>query len=303
MVVDTSLKPELIDIIRVGNTLGEGVQWNDMTETLWWTDIQARLIYSYHPASGKLFKSPTPERLCSFGFVMGRAEIIAAFDRGLALYNPVSKDINWLKCPDGSGAGIRFNDGKVDRQGRFWTGTMVEAGDPLIQPEGNLYCIDAEYKLTIHESGIGISNGLCWSPESDRMYFADSCRRIIYSYDFETEPGTIDNRTIFVLTENGAFPDGADVDCDGCLWSAHWGSGKVVRYTPAGKTDIVLDLPVSQPTCVAFGGTDLGLLFVTSAQEGLDKAELFREPDAGNVFVYQAGISGLPASRFIRKEE
>ena len=297
------MKAELVDIIKVGNTLGEGVQWNDMTETLWWTDIQERLIYSYHPTSGRLFQSSTPERLCSFGFVMDRPEIIAAFDRGPALYDPVSKDIDWLECPEGSIAGIRFNDGKVDRQGRFWTGTMVEAGDPVIHAEGNLYCLDSECRLTVHESDIGISNGLCWSPESDRMYFADSCRRMIYVYDFESESGTIENRKIFVLTENGAFPDGADIDCDGCLWSAHWGAGQVIRYTPAGQKDIVLDLPVSQPTCVAFGGTDLGLLYVTSAKEGLDKAALFREPDAGSVFVYQVGIYGLPASRFIRNEE
>ena len=297
------MKPELIDIIKVGNTLGEGPQWNGRTETLWWTDIQERLIYSYHPASGRLFSSSAPERLCSFGFVMGRPEIIAAFDRGLALYHPVSKDIDWLDCPEGSGAGIRFNDGKVDRQGRFWTGTMVEAGDPLIRPEGNLYCIDAEYRLTVHESGIGISNGLCWNPESDRMYFADSCRRVIYSYDFESGSGTLENRNIFVLTGNGAYPDGADIDCNGCLWSAHWGAGQVVRYTPAGRKDMVLDLPVSQPTCVAFGGPDLDLLYITSAKEGLDKDALFREPDAGNVLVYQVGIVGLPASCFIQNEE
>ena len=297
------MKPKLIDIIRAGNTLGEGVQWDDVTETLWWTDIQDRFIYNYHPNSGRLKKYSTPERLCSFGFVEKKPEFVVAFDRGFALYNPVSKNIHWLKCPEGLGAGIRFNDGKVDRQGRFWAGTMVEGRDPTMYPEGNLYCLDAVYRLTVHESGIGISNGLCWSPESDRMYFADSCRKIIYSYDFESDSGTMENRNIFVLTGNDAYPDGADIDCEGCLWSAHWGGGQVVRYTPAGQKDIVLDLPVSQPTCVAFGGPGMDLLFVTSAKEGLDKARLFREPDAGNVFVYQVGISGLPASRFIKSED
>ena len=209
--------------------------------------------------------------------------------------------MTWLKYPEGLGRGIRFNDGKVDRQGRFWAGAMIEDRDPVLYREGNLYSIDGTNRLCKHESGIGISNGLCWSPESDHLYFADSSRRIIYNYEFNTGSGTIDNRKIFVMTENGAFPDGADIDCDGCLWSAHWGSGQVVRYTPAGKTDIVLDLPVSQPTCVTFGGPDLKLLFVTSATEGLENAKLCNQPNAGDVFVFQAEISGLPASRFIQK--
>ena len=297
------MKPRLIDIIRVGNTLGEGVQWNDVTETLWWTDIQARLIYSYHPADVRLMKFSTPERLCSFGFVKNEAEFIVAFDRGLALYNPVSKSIGWLKCPKGLGTGMRFNDGKVDRQGRFWVGTMVEGRDPVIFPEGNLYSLDGTYRLRKQESGIGISNGLCWNPNSDRLYFADSSRRIIYNYDFHSESGTIDNREVFVITESGAYPDGADIDCESCLWSAHWGAGQVVRYTPSGKKDIVLDLPVSQPTCVTFGGADLDLLFITSAKEGIEDSKLCKQPNAGDVFVFQVGISGLPTSRFIQKGE
>ena len=294
------MKPRLLDIIRAGNTLGEGVQWDDTTQTLWWTDIQARLLYSYHLASGHLMKSSTPERLCSFGFVEGEPDFIVAFDRGFALYNPVSKDINWLVRPEWPAGGIRFNDGKVDRQGRFWAGTMVEERDPVIHREGNLYSLDETYGLNKQESGIGISNGLCWSPESDCLYFADSSRRIIYNYQFDHESGTIDNQRVFVITDTGAFPDGAEVDCDGCVWSAHWGDGRVVRYTPAGKSDVVLELPVSQPTCVTFGGPDLDLLFVTSATDGLGDAQLAKEPHAGDVFVYEAGISGLPACRFIQ---
>ena len=178
---------------------------------------------------------------------------------------------------------------------------MVEERDPIIFPEGSLYSLDSTYRLRNQESNIGISNGLCWSPVSDCLYFADSSRRIIYNYDFDPGSGTIEGKNVFVITENGAFPDGADIDCEGCLWSAHWGAGKVVRYTPAGRADIVLELPVSQPTCVTFGGPDLDLLFVTSAKEGLEGAKLCKQPHAGDVFVFQAGISGFPTSRFIQK--
>ena len=294
------MKPQLLDIISVGNMLGEGVQWNDATESLWWTDIQARLLYRYHLPSERLSKFPTPERLCSFGFIENATDFIVAFDRGFALYNPVSQDITWLGRHEGLSHGIRFNDGKVDRQGRFWAGTMVENGDPLIRREGSLYSLDGTFVLHKHGSGIGISNGICWSPESRHMYFADSARRIIYSYEFDSDSGTIDNRKVFVETERGAFPDGAEIDNNGCLWSAHWGAGRVIRYTPEGKMDVVLSLPVSQPTCVTFGGQGHELLFITSAREGLGDDKLLKEPHAGDVFIFQVGVSGFPACRFIQ---
>ena len=293
------MKPALLDIIKAGNILGEGVQWDELTQTLWWTDIQARRLYRYRPANGALKQYPTPYRLCSFGFVARRAELIAAFDRGIALYDPTSTDSKPLQAPCELAAEVRFNDGKVDRQGRFWSGTMVEAGDPTLKAAGNLYSLDAEYRLRLHESGIGIANGLCWSPDAERMYFADSSRRTIYCYDFDPESGTMHNREVLAVTASGSAPDGAETDCDGCLWSAHWGAGKVVRYTPAGETDTILELPVTQPTCVTFGGADLDLLFVTSAREGLAEADLREQPEAGNVFVYRVGVSGLPVSRFI----
>lgn len=295
----SNVKLQLLDIIRAGNTLGEGVQWNDVTETLWWTDIQARRLCSYRPADGKLASFPTPERLCSFGFVRDDPGFIVAFDCGFARYNPVSKGITRLQRPEELDEGIRFNDGKVDRQGRFWAGTMVERGDPALRPEGGLYSLDGAYGMRKHDSGIGISNGLCWSLESDRLYFADSARRTIYRYEFDRDSGTISNRKVFAETGRGAFPDGAEIDRDGCLWSAHWGAGRVVRYTPEGKTDAVLTLPVSQPTCVTFGGPGHELLFITSAREGLDDDKLAGETHAGDVFVFQVGVSGLPACRFI----
>ena len=223
------MKPRLLDIIRVGNTLGEGVQWHNETETVWWTDIQARMLYRYHLPSSQLSQFSTPERLCSFGFIGNKPEFIVAFARGFALYNPVSGDTKWLVQPRGLSEGIRFNDGKVDRQGRFWAGAMVEKGDPLTNPAASLYSLDGSFTLNKQASGIGISNGLCWSPESERLYFADSARRTIYKYAFAPDSGIISNRETFATTGEGVFPDGAEIDCDGCLWSAHWGAGQVVR--------------------------------------------------------------------------
>ena len=291
---------QLLDIIKVGNVLGEGVQWSDATEALWWTDIHARRLYRYHLPSGRLSKFPTPERLCSFGFIENTEELIVAFDSRFALYQPISQVISTFKCPEGLSHDIRFNDGKVDRQGRFWAGTMVEKGDPAIRREGCLYSLDGAFELQEHVRGIGISNGLCWSPEAKYMYFADSAQRTIYRYEFNPNSGTIKNHKVFAKTASGAFPDGAEIDNDGCLWSAHWGAGQVVRYTPDGNIDAVLTLPVSQPTCVTFGGPGHELLFITSAKMGLKGDKLYKETHAGDVFVFRVGVSGLPACHFIQ---
>ena len=146
------MKPRLLDIIKVSNTLGEGVQWDDATECLWWTDIQARRFYRYNLPSGRLSKFQTPERLCSFGFVENKTDFIVAFDGGFALYQPASQEMTWLQRLEGLKRGIRFNDGKTDRQGRFWAGTMTEKGDPVSRSEGGLYSLDNTFKLRQHES-------------------------------------------------------------------------------------------------------------------------------------------------------
>jgi L-arabinonolactonase len=145
---------------------------------------------------------------------------------------------------------------------------------------------------------IQISNGICVSPDSRYFYFADSPRRVIYRYEFEADSGCLGARTVFAHTPDGAFPDGAAIDADGCLWSALWGAGRVVRYTPGGCVDTILPIPTCQPSCVAFGGRDLSDLFVTSARDGLSKQALAQEPEAGHLFVFRTCHVGLVESRF-----
>ena len=287
---------KLPKIIRVGNTLGEGITWDTRSQCVWWTDIQDRFLYRYNWKSESLDRYPTPERLCSFGVVEGSDELIVAFETGFARYNPYLDSIAWLARIETPGSGIRFNDGRVDRQGRFWAGTMAE--NKAGAGQGRLYCLDGAGKAHLRETGVTISNSLCWSPDSTKLYYADTPRRVIWSYDFDAGGGTISGRQVFAETPEGAFPDGATVDAEGFLWSAQWGASRVVRYAPDGRVDRVLELPVSQPTCVSFGGPGLDLLFITSAREGLSKNVLWREISAGDVFVLEAGVKGLPEPHF-----
>jgi sugar lactone lactonase YvrE len=286
-----------VDIIQAGNTLGEGVLWDSAGGRAWWTDIQEKRLLRYTPATGAVETFDLPERLGSFGFVENSTQIVAAFESGFALYQPETGALDWISRPPHDAKNIRFNDGRMDRQGRFWAGSMVE-GDG--EPRGKLYRLDGDGGCEVCATDIAISNSICFSPDGKAMYFADSPKQVIHRYALDPESGEISNRRIFATTPEDAFPDGAQVDCDGCVWSAHWGAGKVVRYTPDGRVDMTIDLPVTQPTCVAFGGDDMDLLFVTSARENRGIKDLERQPHAGNMFIYRVAARGMSDARYIR---
>ena len=285
----------LIETLRVKNELGEGVIWDAAGAAVWWTDIQGSTLYRYSPQDKKLEQWATPERLGSFALVANSDKLICGFASGFAYFNPVKGAIQWLSKIEQDNPGTRLNDGRADRQGRFWAGSMVEVGE---QGAGALYLIDHKLRVSSQISGLTISNGLCWSPDGKLMYHTDTPSRSIYRYDFDTVSGAISNQSLLVRTEKGCFPDGATVDAQGYIWSAQWGASRVVRYNPEGETDFILPLPVSQPTCVAFGGSDLNRLFVTSAYEGLDAEARATQPEAGNLFIFETDIKGIADPQF-----
>jgi L-arabinonolactonase len=235
-----------------------------------------------------------PERLGSFGFVEGSDKIVGAFESGFALYHPESAQLDWLARPEHEAVNMRFNDGRVDRQGRFWAGSMVEGEG---RPQGKLYCLQGAQPI-VCLTGIAISNSICFSADGRHLYFADTPQRTIVRYDIDAANGALGSRQIFVQTPQGAFPDGSNIDAQGHLWNAHWGAGRVVRYAPDGSISGEIDIPTMQPTCIAFGGKNLDLLFVSSARQHMSEETLARQPHAGDVFVYQLNVKGLTDARF-----
>jgi sugar lactone lactonase YvrE len=196
--------------------------------------------------------------------------------------------------PEAGKTVARFNDGKVDRQGRFWAGTMTEDEDT-----SSLYRLDADHTVHTMESGVMIANGLGWSPDQKRMYFTDSPRRLICVYDYDAASGNIENRRVFVeVPEVEGVPDGLTIDVEGCIWSAHWGGWKVTRYDPQGKVMEVIQMPVEFPTSCFFGGPDLSTLFITSARVTLDEAGRQAQPLAGDVFQVATDTKGFPAVKY-----
>lgn len=288
----------LIDTVRVKNELGEGVTWDHTASKVWWTDIQQRKLYRYDPETMQLEHWDTPERLCCFAPRENGQGLVAAFESGFAFYTPETAEFEWIVKLEADNPGTRFNDGRTDRNGRLWAATMVEDKKAATY-FGSLYCLNHDLSVTQTIGGLSIPNSLCWSPDGRTMYHTDTPSRQINRYDYNNECGTFDNQRSFITTKPDCYPDGSIVDARGFLWNAQWGSNTVVRYSPEGDQDLVVNIPASQPSCVAFGGRDLNLMFVTSAWQGLNNEARLADAEAGNLFVFQTDYSGLVEKGFI----
>jgi len=283
---------ELIAEIPCANILGEGVQWNHREQAVWWTDIKSSKIYRYHLASKKLQSWDTPEAVGCFAFAEHDERILLALASGFAWFEKSTGAIEWSAKPEAHLVGNRLNDGRVDRQGRFWSGSIVEQKNAPDQSAG-LFSLDVQGKTQQHLSGLSISNSLCWSLDSKKLYHADSPSHQIKVYDFDAQTGTLGDGKVFVQTSASVEPDGSCIDAEGCLWNAEWGGSRLVRYNAEGIQIDELKTLVTQPTCMAFGGEDMNLLFVTSARIGLSEDALAAQPQAGNLFIYRTNIKGV----------
>ncbi|MBS0640632.1 MAG: SMP-30/gluconolactonase/LRE family protein, partial [Proteobacteria bacterium] len=189
-----------------------------------------------------------------------------------------------------------FNDGKCDRRGRFWVGTMDRE---TTHPIGALYRIDPD--LTVHRmaDGITLSNGIAFSPDDRTLYHCDSEPGVVWAYDYDIESGSIANRRVLVdFAGRKGHPDGCTIDAEGGLWVAEIGAGQIVRFDAAGRETGLIAVPVTRPTSVIFGGADLRTMFVTSMQFALSDEEKAQQPLAGSVFSVNVGVAGIPEVRF-----
>jgi sugar lactone lactonase YvrE len=197
-----------------------------------------------------------------------------------------------LAAPAFPATGMRFNDGRCDRQGRFWAGTMVQDMS-LASPAGALYRYDEHGTLSAPlVDGLITQNGLAWSPDGRTMYLSDSHpqRRLVWAFDFDPDTGTPGAQRVFAdLNHYAGRPDGAAVDADGCYWTCANDAGRLLRFTPQGKLDREIALPASKPSMCAFGGADLKTLYVTTIRPAMNATD-----DDGYVFAMNPGVQGLP---------
>ena len=282
-------------IVNTRDSLGESPLWDPVTERLFWVDINRCLIHQLDPRTGEITDWPCKtEPGC-----LGRADngrLVAGLRDGFYFFSPATGEFERITDPEPGKPENRVNDGKVDRAGRFWAGTMRDPNPD--EPCGALYKLEGQTALQMLD-GIRIPNSLCWSPDNQTLYFSDTRARVIWGFDFNLASGELSNRRLFVdLQGQLGRPDGATVDTEGYLWSAEYGGGRVVRYTPDGTVDKVVNLPVANVTCPTFGGTDYKTLFITTGSQRLTENELAEQPLAGGLFSLKVTVAGLPEPVF-----
>lgn len=282
-------------VLPWGAHLAEGPVWAPHEKRLYWVDILAPSVHRFDPATRTNEEVVLP-RLVSAVVPRRSGSLAALTQDGLEALDFDSGHLEPLVDPEAEVPDNRFNDGKCDRLGRLWGGTMrLDAS----RATGALYAIAGDRSWKRVAAGFTVANGLDWSPDGRTFYFADSAPGRIYAYDFDLTAGAIGNRRIFaeINAEDGR-PDGLAVDSEGFLWCAIWDGWCVRRYDPDGRLEREVRLPVPRPTSVAFGGEDLKTLFITTARIRLPSRVLAEAPFSGGLFAIQAPTAGLPISEF-----
>jgi xylono-1,5-lactonase len=270
--------------------LGEGPIWSARDNAVYWVDILAPAVHRYSLANGRVETWPMPSLT---GWVIERETepgFIAGLQSGFAELTLAPFLLRHIVDPEPALPDNRLNDAKVDRHGRIWAGSMH---CEIAEASGSLYRLDPGFTVTTHDHGYKVTNGPAFTVANDYMYHSDTALGLVYRFalDADGNPGA---REIFIRFERDwGYPDGMTVDADNGLWIAHWGGGRVSRFTPDGMLERSIPVPASQATSCVFAGANLDRMFVTSAAEGKPD-----ETDAGKLFEVHPGVRGLPQPLF-----
>lgn len=282
-------------VLDVRASLGECPVWSVAQQVLWWVDINGRTLNRFDPATGRNTATAMPTEIGSFA-LRSRGGFVLALRDGIWLAGPDGVPAQKLVDAPYDPSHHRFNDGRCDAWGRFWVGTMNERRDA---PSGALYRVDPDGSIRAMITGITISNGLGFAPRAATMYHADTPEQTVSAWRFDGPAGTLSARRTFIRwTGETERPDGAAVDSEGHYWVAFYRGGKVVRVAPDGHVVAEYPTPAMCPTMCAFGGPDLGTLYVTSARQQRPEDELVRYPRSGGLFAFRPGVTGMPEPAF-----
>ncbi len=273
----------------VADRLGEGTLWSARDNAVYWVDILAPALNRLSLADGAVTRLAMPEPL---GWVAERKAggFIGGFQSGFAEIYLDPLTITPIGDPEPHFPGNRMNDGKADAQGHIWCGTMDMAEE---HDRGTLYRLAPDRSWTRVESDYRVPNGPCFSPCGQWLYHSDTAKRQMYRFR-RTETGATDREPFIRFEEADGYPDGMTVDAEGHVWVAHWGGGRISRFTPDGTLDRAIPMPARQVTNICFAGPDLDRMFVSSATVGLDDPS---EHDGGFDEV-DSGVRGLPTHLF-----
>jgi sugar lactone lactonase YvrE len=277
-------------------SLGECALWSVADQALWWVDINAPSLNRFDPATGSNRAIPMPAPIGCFAFRPRDGGFVLALKDGIWFADSNGRPTRRIAEAPYDPSFHRFNDGRCDRQGRFYAGYMNTNRDANTAA---LYRLDTDLAFTKVLDDMMISNGLAWSPDGRTMYHADTPTRTVRAFDYDIATGMPSNpRTFAQWTEEGDRPDGCTVDSEGCYWSAFYRGGKVVRVSPQGRVLAQFPIPAMCPTMCALGGPDLRTLYVTSARQQRDADELARLPQSGGIFAMRVDVPGVPEPSF-----
>lgn len=285
------------EVLPLITRVGEGPIWDYKYHRLLWIDTQGS-VFIYTPSNGE-------NREIKVGKMVGTVvpytqdSVIVGLQDGIYSLDLKSEKLTFMSAPEGSIEGNKYNDGKCDRRGRLWIGTMDNECKPN---KANFFVYDGKESRKVL-GNVTISNGVTWSPDGTKMYYQDTPTLNVSQFDFDEEKGEITNRKeIISLPQELGTPDGNTIDEEGMLWVANWGAACVTRWDPrTGKLLQKIDVPALNVSAVAFGGEQLDELYITTAQYYMPEGEDKNYPEAGKLFVVKPGVKGLRCNYFKKR--
>jgi len=293
---------ELLLDARAG--LGEGPAWDASRCLLYWVDIHTGRLHTYNPYEeidswikvGESLGCVAPRPI---SLQTGGTNLVIASSSGFMTINLPSEQMDLLVNPEPHLTGNRFNDGKCDPAGRFLAGTMDNQEK---EANGSLYSYSPDGTLKTLLTGVRISNGLTWSPDTQTFYHIDTPTRQVTAFDYDLATGNIANpRPVVNVPPKLGWPDGMTSDAEGMLWVAMWGGAKLTRWNPAtGQLLEAIPVPVLNVTSCVFGGPDLTDLYITTARKGMSEEQLAMYPLSGGLFRLRTKMVGIQTFVFGR---
>ncbi|MGV8984766.1 MAG: SMP-30/gluconolactonase/LRE family protein [Cypionkella sp.] len=287
-------------LVPSGDKCGEGAVWSADESAVYWTDINRFLIHRHDVARGSLRSWFFDEPVVAISLTTQADQMLVALASKLIIWSPTTDNRRDFGFNLPGSPRVRLNDGRADPAGNFWVGSMknnVLADGELGEAgpgEGVLYRIDPKGAVTEWRKGLGIANTLCWSPDAKTFYFADTLANEIYAYDYDKTKASIANERSFQTGFARGAPDGSAIDSAGYLWNCRFGGGCILRLTPDGAIDRVIEMPVQNITTCTFGGPDLKTLFITTASIVSPLGNRL----AGSLFALEVEVPGMAENRF-----